>query len=205
MNCRNHLARAHRAVCFIGIDRSAGAFRRGDNLFFFDPGNQRASFARAHNQRQQPSFSLQRRHNLQQAWMANERIVVGIDANRNRSGHKQRALNCVNQFLRPLQFQNGPAMPPTRLFFSGRQSSPCVHNQRRTCSGLPVCGGNHARRNRAVGLCVNQDESAGAAILSIRIESDRPQQVQIHRADVVHVQRPRLLVIQRAQVGAMTD
>ena len=96
-------------------------------------------------------------------------------------------------------------MPPTRLLFPGRQRAPRVGEQRRTRCRLAVRRGNHARRNRPVGLCVNQNKGAGAAVFFISIERDGPQQVHGHRADVVHVQRSRRLVIQRAQVGAVTD
>ena len=65
--------------------------------------------------------------------------------------------------------------------------------------------GNHARRGRAVGFGVNQDKSAGAAIFSVKVERDRPQQIQGHHADAVHLQRLGGFVRERADVGAVLD
>ena len=116
-------------------------------------------------------------------------FVVGIHANRNRARHKQRSLDRINQFLRPLQFQNAAAMPPTRFLFPRRQRPPRIRKQRPARLCPPMAAIPHARRDRSVGLRVHQDERARAANLAIRIQRNRPQQIQSHHANVVHVQR----------------
>ena len=132
-------ARALRSVRVVRIARSS-ALRRlvKSNLLILYARNQRAAFVRVHHQRQQARFRLQRSHNLQQARMKHESIVVGINANRNSAGHKQRPLDRIDQLLRPAQLQNAAAVSPARLFLSGRQRSPGVRNQRRACCRLAV-------------------------------------------------------------------
>ncbi len=86
----------------------------------------------------------------------------------------------------PHQLQDASTVPPPRLALAGCHRAPDTRKKRRiNCLGMDR--GDHSRSHGAICLGIDQDEGACGAILSIRIDSNWPQQVEGGGADVVHV------------------
>ena len=133
--------------------------------------------------------------------MRSKGLISGLNAHRNYPMQKQRTLDLVDRFSRPIQLQNTAPMTPSR------ESLLISHGARQArSSDLELrYRSNHSSGNRGVGLGIDQDESAGRTILSIEIESHWPQQSNTHHADSIHLQRLRGFARKRADVGAMFD
>ena len=94
-------------------------------------------------------------------------------------------------------------MAPARFSFAGGYRAPRVILELVARRRNRVGRGDHARRDGAVGLGIDQNECARGTILAIEVERNRMQQIDVYDADVIHLQRLGGLMRQRADVGAM--
>ena len=78
----------------------------------------------------------------------------------------------------PAEFENAAAMSPARFPFAGGDRPPAHRSMGSPVCSVAVSRGDHARGDGAVGLGIDQDECAGAAILAVKVERDGAQQVE---------------------------
>jgi hypothetical protein len=99
--------------------------------------------------------------------------------------NSERSTASINS-VGPASSKHAATVSPACFALAGGHSAPCCSFVFLDRSHLALRFAYHACRNGRIGFWIDQNQRAGSAIVTIKIDCDWPQQMQRDCADIVH-------------------